>query len=309
MPDAIPRCVGDWLEHWAAVQPTIFFLAERNAAGEWDRLEATAGGPPPRRGDRLLAARSELSAERPVMDALGQRHRAYPLALAACTSASPVAPISPGNSLTVRKDFGKLANFELLRPGVSSPTWIERFLPAIAVVADLYDGVVVAGSRSQPQPACCPSAQIEGRRPLRRPTRRAVMAALFAAVGPTSSPVLFSGSVGTPKAVIAPAHDVLEPAARLVWPFPAQQPPVVCEWLPWSPPVGGNHDFNMVLRWGGSFYIDDGKPTPALIEDPAQPAREVSLTILFHAIPRLRHAGAHLRQDAAPRERFSAACR
>lgn len=38
LPDAIPRCVGDWLEHWAAVQRDEVFLAERNAAGEWDRL-------------------------------------------------------------------------------------------------------------------------------------------------------------------------------------------------------------------------------------------------------------------------------
>lgn len=31
LPDAIPRCVGDWLEHWAAVQRDEVFLAERNA--------------------------------------------------------------------------------------------------------------------------------------------------------------------------------------------------------------------------------------------------------------------------------------
>ncbi|HRG72368.1 MAG TPA: AMP-binding protein, partial [Thauera aminoaromatica] len=305
LPDAIPRCVGDWLEHWAAVQPDEVFLAERNAAGEWDRLSYGEA----RR--RVVAIASwllgqKLSAERPVVILSDNGIEHALLALAAMHVGVPVAPISPGNSL-MSKDFGKLrGNFELLRPGVVFADPIERFLPAIAAVADLHDGVVVAGSRSQPQPGVLPIAQIEAQAAAKA-DEAAVMAA-FAAVGPdTIAKFLFtSGSVGTPKAVINTQRMMCsnQLAKELVWPFLRSNRPVVCEWLPWSHTFGGNHDFNMVLRWGGSFYIDDGKPTPALIEKTLRNLREVSPTIYF-SVPRAYDMLVpHLRQDAALRERF-----
>ena len=108
-----------------------------------------------------------------------------------------------------------------------------------------------------------------------------------------------SGSVGTPKAVINTQHmmcsNQLAKGADLA--LPAQQPPGGVRLAAVEPRTfGSNHDFNMVLRWGGSFDIDDGKPTPALIED--QPAtcatcRRRSIS----ACRGLRHAGV-LRQDA-----------
>ena len=55
-------------------------------------------------------------------------------------------------------------------------------------------------------------------------------------------------------------------AARIaIWPFLTREPPVVVDWLPWSHTFGGNHNFNMVLRNGGTLYIDNGKPAPPLI--------------------------------------------
>ncbi|HYE70892.1 MAG TPA: AMP-binding protein, partial [Aquabacterium sp.] len=35
---AYARCIGDWLEHWAATTPDAVFLGERDAAGAWRRL-------------------------------------------------------------------------------------------------------------------------------------------------------------------------------------------------------------------------------------------------------------------------------
>ncbi len=32
---SVPRCVGVWLERWAAAEPNRVFLAERDAAGGW----------------------------------------------------------------------------------------------------------------------------------------------------------------------------------------------------------------------------------------------------------------------------------
>ena len=49
-----------------------------------------------------------------------------------------------------------------------------------------------------------------------------------------------------------------------VMPFLAARPPVIVDWLPWNHTFGGNSDFNMILANGGTLYIDEGKPVPAL---------------------------------------------
>jgi feruloyl-CoA synthase len=69
------------------------------------------------------------------------------------------------------------------------------------------------------------------------------------------------------------------------WPFLEDAPPVLCEWLPWNHTFGGNATFNIVLRNGGTFYIDGGKPTPDLIAITARNPREISPTIYFN-VPR-----------------------
>jgi len=37
---------------------------------------------------------------------------------------------------------------------------------------------------------------------------------------------------------------------------------VLLDWLPWSHVFGGSHNLNMVLRFGGTLWIDDGRPMP-----------------------------------------------
>src|SRR6266404_2573012 len=39
---------------------------------------------------------------------------------------------------------------------------------------------------------------------------------------------------------------------------------VILDWLPWSHTFGANHNFNLVLRNGGTLYVDGGKPAPGL---------------------------------------------
>ena len=70
-----------------------------------------------------------------------------------------------------------------------------------------------------------------------------------------------------------------------VWPFLEDAPPVLCEWLPWNHTFGGNATFNLVLRNGGTLYVDGGKPTPDLIEITARNLREISPTLYFN-VPR-----------------------
>ena len=57
---------------------------------------------------------------------------------------------------------------------------------------------------------------------------------------------------------------------------------VLIDWLPWNHTFGGNHNFGMVLYHGGTMYIDDGKPTPALIGETLRNLREIAPTVYFN---------------------------
>jgi feruloyl-CoA synthase len=82
---------------------------------------------------------------------------------------------------------------------------------------------------------------------------------------------------------------------RQVWPFLNEQPPVLLDWLPWSHTFGGSHNVGMVLYNGGSLYIDDGQPVPALIGRTLHNLEDVAPTVYFNVpvgyallVPRLK---------------------
>ncbi len=80
--------------------------------------------------------------------------------------------------------------------------------------------------------------------------------------------ILFtSGSTAMPKGVIN-THGMLcanQQSLAQIWPFTAETPPVLVDWLPWNHTFGGNHNFNLILKRGGTLYIDAGRPAPPLI--------------------------------------------
>jgi feruloyl-CoA synthase len=69
------------------------------------------------------------------------------------------------------------------------------------------------------------------------------------------------------------------------WRFLNERPPVLVDWLPWSHTFGGNFNINVVLRNGGTLYIDEGKPVPALIGRTVANLKEISPTIYLN-VPR-----------------------
>ncbi|MGP9630060.1 MULTISPECIES: feruloyl-CoA synthase [unclassified Halomonas] len=294
-------CVGEWLEHWAREAPERTWLAQRDADDQWQRISYGEAH------RRIIAIATwlltqDLSPERPVVILSDNSIEHALLMLATMHIGVPSSSISPGNSL-MSKDHAKLkGNIELLRPGVIYADPIEKFQPALKAITDLHDATLVAGSSSASSSGTLPFADIEA-----HSDENAVMAA-FAAITPeTIAKFLFtSGSVNTPKAV-PNTHRMMcsnQKAKELVWPMLAEEPPVLLDWLPWSHTFGGNHNFNLVLRWGGTFYLDDGKPTPALIEKTARNLREISPTLYF-SVPRAYDMLVPLlRKDASLREVF-----
>ncbi len=300
------RCSGQWLERWAAETPDAVLIAERGADGNW--IEVTYGQALSRvyRIATWLLGQN-LSPERPVL-VLSDNGVEHALLMLACLHIGvPISPVSPGNSL-LSKDFLKLkANVELLRPGVIFADGIERFMPAINAIASLHDGVVVAGSRSgnggQPPAGTLPFATIEA-----TAADEAKVKAAFGAITPdTIAKFLFtSGSVGTPKAVITTQRMMCSNAEMksIIWPFLNTQKPVICDWLPWSHVFGGSHNFNKVVRFGGSLYIDDGKPLPALLPKTVKNLTDISPTIYFSVPLAYGLLVAELRDNAALRKSF-----
>lgn len=259
------RCVGEWLVEWAANAPERVFLAER-AGDSWRKINYRDALDAVQRIGQALIERG-LGPDRPVAILSDNSVDHALLMLGAMHVGVTYAPISPAYSL-MSQDHAKLKYlFELVRPGLVYVSDPVRFGPALAAV----------------KATATPIAELLKTAPSPR------VAEAFARVTPdTVAKILFtSGSTGMPKGVIN-THRMLtanQEMLRRGWPWVADKPPVLVEWLPWNHTFGGNHDFNLVLRNGGTLYIDGGKPMPGLIETTVRNLKEVSPT-QYYNVPR-----------------------
>jgi len=79
---------------------------------------------------------------------------------------------------------------------------------------------------------------------------------------------------------------------------------VLVDWLPWNHTFGGNHNVGITLYNGGTLYIDEGKPTPALIGETLRNLREIAPTIYFNVPKGFEEIANALETDAALRRNF-----
>ena len=292
--------LSEALEYWAKTAPDRVFLAQRDAQDRWRTLTYAQVLSDVRRIAASLLRRG-LSAERPIVVLSGNDIEHALIALAAMYVGIPYAPVSPAYSL-MSSDFGKLrAIIELLTPGLVFVNDGGPFARALyAVVPDEIELVV-------------------GRNPLgdRKTTLFSELlgaedaAGVAAAHGKvdadTIAKFLFtSGSTGNPKGVINTHRMLCSNQAMLAsgFAFVRDEPPVVVDWLPWSHTFGSNHNFNMVLTFGGSLYIDDGNPTPPGVPKTARNLREIAPTVYFNVPKGYEALVAHFRADDALRRNF-----
>jgi len=263
----------------AAVEaaPTRTFLAERAGEG-WRKVtyaQARASV------DRLAQALIErnLSPERPVLILSGNSVDHALLMLAGFTAGVPVAPISVAYSLQ-SQDHAKLRQIAaLLEPGLVYVADTGPFATALAAL-DLA-GVEIVANRNGADLAGVTAFDAMAA----TAAGPAVERARAATGADTIAKFLFtSGSTGHPKAVIN-THGMLtanQEQIFQIWPFLADTPPVLVDWLPWSHTFGGNHNFNMVLRHAGTLHIDAGRPLPSLVGETVRNLTEISPTMYFN---------------------------
>ena len=292
--------LGVMLRRWAKEAPFRTFLGERGDDGAWRSLSYGYAG---RLADSIAQALLDrgLGPERPIMILSGNSISHALIMLGGMIAGVPVAPVSVAYSLLSSDHAALKAIFAQVRPALvytEDGTMFSRALNALdlsGVEIVIKEGEV-EGIPTTPFSSLLetiPTAQVEK---------------AFAAIGPsTIAKILFSsGSTGLPKGILN-THGMLCSNQQMItqlWPFLQKTPPVLVDWLPWSHTFGGNHNFNMVLKRGGTLYVDAGKPVPGLVLQTVQNLAEVSPTIYFNVPAGFAMLIPHLERDEELRRNF-----
>jgi feruloyl-CoA synthase len=277
---AHPLLLTERLEHWARAAPERVFAAQRGPGGGWQTITYAAMLSQARRIGQALTGFG-LSAERPLMILADNNLDHLRISLGALWIGLPFAPVSPAYAL-MATDFAKLRHIvQTLTPGL---VYVPDAAPyARALAACVPPGVPLVTSGG--------AAPDNGRQHLHlaawledADTRDADAAQ--AGLGPdTIAKFLFtSGSTKAPKAVVN-THRMWCANLQMIqqaFPFLADEPPVLVDWLPWNHTFGGNHNIGITLYNGGTLYLDGGKPTPGGIAETVKNLREIAPTMYFN---------------------------
>ena len=280
--NAYPDRLTDRLQHWAIHRPQQTIFARRvkladGSLGDWRHVTYAEAWNTARNIAQGLINRG-LSADRPVVILSENSLEHALLALGCMVAGVPFVPTSPPYSL-VSQDYDKLKHvLRTVTPGMVFAS-DARYAKAISATVSndieivMYEGGVEGKQVTRFEDLCntTSSSQVD---------------AAIADTGPDSIvKFLFtSGSTKMPKAVINTQRLWCANQQQMAQSMPVltESPLVLVDWLPWNHTFGGNHNFGMVVFHGGTMYIDDGKPTPALMHETLRNLREIVPTVYFN---------------------------
>ena len=279
---AFPDRLTDRLQHWAQIKPTQTLFARRikladGSLGDWRHVTYAEAWQTARNIAQGLINRG-LNAERPVVILSENSLEHALLALGCMVAGVPFVPTSPPYSL-ISQDYDKLKHV------------LRTVTPGLVFASDARYAKAIAATVSSDMEIVMNEGGVEGKQvtafaALCSTPATAQVDAAIAATGPdTIVKFLFtSGSTKLPKAVINTQRLWCANQQQMAQSMPilAEAPLVLVDWLPWNHTFGGNHNFGMVVFHGGTMYIDDGKPTPALMHETLRNLREIAPTVYFN---------------------------
>lgn len=273
--------IGEYLRRHAAERPNHTFLAEPGTDGQWQHLTYAQALAKANAVSQWLLDQ-HLPAERPILILSENSINQAILQFAAMQIGVPIMPVSPAYSL-MSEACGKIADLS------------QRFLPALIYAGDsqrFAKALAVARTHSpNARWLCDDTANADAasfdQAVATTPTHAVEEA--FGRVGHDTIArlLLTSGSTGSPKAVIMTQRNIIASGVLWdqVWPFLAKEPLVMVDWLPWNHTAGAHGALAMVLRHGGTLYLDDGKPVPHLIGRTVQHLRDIKPNVMTN-VPR-----------------------
>ncbi|MGH1421923.1 MAG: AMP-binding protein [Hyphomonas sp.] len=263
-PKTIPHC----LEERAAKHPNRIFMRQRDPVDdEWISITY---GETAKRVASLAQALLNMGAGQtaPVMILSGNSIKSALVNLAAQKIGAPAAPISVPYSL-MSTDFAKLKHcYNAVKPSVIFAEQLAPFQSAIDAIAGNECTIFSADTGGA-------NAVLDYAELSETPPTSAVDDAMAKLTDASIAKYLFtSGSTGMPKPVPTTQGAMCSMIAGQSGIRDNERDPdydpnrvdAVLDWLPWNHISGANVNFNGALWEGATFWIDDGKPTPALFD-------------------------------------------
>ncbi len=259
----------------AAEFPDRVFLAQRGGDDQWRKITY-------READQITAAIAQglinlgcQAGERAMI--LSENSLEHGLfMLAALKAQLVVVPVSPGYSL-LSQDHQKVRRiYEQTEPAVVFVQDADRYARVIAAL-DLASQPLVLVNGGAPGDQSLTFESLAS-----TPITEAVAESCAQITPDTIAKILFtSGSTGEPKGVLNNHRNlcfVHRSLASVVTIDKYTNPPIFLDWLPWHHTFGGNQNFNRIIRYAGTLYLDDGKPLPGEFAKTLRNLKEIPVT-------------------------------
>ncbi|GGB85098.1 feruloyl-CoA synthase [Marinobacterium zhoushanense] len=289
------RCVGDWLEKWAEERGDQIFIGERLGEG-WRAL----GYREFRNSVHRIAQGMidlGLADTGPLVILSGNSVDHALMMMAAMHIGIPVTSVSVAYSLVAKTHERLSSIIERLKPCAVYADDALQFAEAFAACRSVKGGVerFIASRNHLECDGVLPIQQLLDTQAGPEVMQR------FAALTPDTHAkyMLTSGSTGVPKIVVNTQRMMCANQQMIAqyYPFIEREAPRVLDWLPWSHTFGSNHNFNLVLRNGGTLYIDNGKPVPGLMDQSIRNLKEIKPNLYFNVPKGFEVLLGYLRED------------